>query len=207
MKTHTQAQPFSKASCAIARSKIYFKNMDLSAKIEALLFFKSEPVTVSWLSKALEVSEGEVWEALRVLEGALQGRGIQLIRKDDALIFGTNTLASELIEKIAKEELEKDLGRAALETLTIILYKGPISKTEIDYVRGVNSSFILRNLLIRGLVERMVNPHDGRSFLYRPSLDLFSFLGLSKREDLPQFVEVMAELKKFEEEFGEKREA
>jgi segregation and condensation protein B len=74
----------------------------------------------------------------------------------------------------------KDLGKAGLETLSIILYQGPISRAEIDYIRGVNSNFILRNLLIRGLIERVENPHDQRSFLYKPTLELISYLGLSK---------------------------
>ena len=97
--------------------------------------------------------------------------------------------------------MQKDLGKAALETLTIILYRAPVSKGELDYIRGVNSSFILRNLLVRGLVERSINPNDKRSFVYRPTFDLLSHLGIAKIEDLPEYESVGQEIKKFEQEF------
>jgi chromosome segregation and condensation protein ScpB len=74
--------------------------------------------------------------------------------------LGTVPEASELIEKIIKDELTRELGKSSLETLTIILYKSPIAKPEIDYIRGVNSNYILRNLLVRGLVEKISNPKD-----------------------------------------------
>jgi len=89
------------------------------------------------------------------------------------------------------------LGKAGLETLSIILYKAPITRVEIDYLRGVNSNFILRNLLIRGFIEKVVNPGDQRSYLYKPSLDLLSFLGVSKVEDLPEYVSIQEEIKDF----------
>ncbi|MBI2099909.1 MAG: SMC-Scp complex subunit ScpB, partial [Candidatus Vogelbacteria bacterium] len=78
--------------------------------------------------------------------------------------------------------------------LTIVLYKGPLTRAEIDYIRGVNSSFILRHLSIRGLVERIPNPKDARSFLYRPTFDLFQHLGLSKIEELPEYGELISQL-------------
>jgi hypothetical protein len=105
--------------------------------------------------------------------------------------------ASSLIKDLTKEELTRDLGKAGLETLSIVLYQGPISRREIDYVRGVNSNFILRNLLVRGLVEKIENPKDQRSFLYRPSFDLLSYLGISRTDDLPEYANVKKELEVF----------
>ena len=96
------------------------------------------------------------------------------------------------------------MGRAGLETLSIILYKGPINRREIDYIRGVNSNFILRNLLIRGLVERVQNTDDARSFLYKPTFEVLSFMGISKIEDLPEYVEVRREVEEIIEQ--EKKE-
>ena len=104
---------------------------------------------------------------------------------------------SPYFESLNKEELSKDLGKAGLETLSIIIYQGPISRAEIDYIRGVNSQFILRNLLIKGLIDRVDNPTDQRSFLYKPSLELFSFLGISKIEDIPDFESVKADILAF----------
>ena len=175
--------------------------MDLSSKLEAIFFYKSEPVAPRWLASHLGEKESAVWEALHELESKLKVRGIRVIFKDDSVLLATAPEAGELVEKIAKEELNKDLGKAALETLTVVLYRGPISKSEIDYIRGVNSSFILRNLLIRGLVEREVNPEDQRGFLYRPTAELFSYLGITKREELPEYNEVQSGVEKFEKEF------
>ena len=96
-----------------------------------------------------------------------------------------------------KEELSRDIGKAGLETLSIIIYRGPISRREIDYIRGVNSTFIIRNLLIRGLVEKVQAEKDQRSFLYKPTLELLSFLGVRNFEELPDYAAVRVELEKF----------
>ena len=175
--------------------------MDLPQKIEALLFFKAEPVSVSWLARALAVSEGEVWEGLAELEKLLAGRGICVIQKDDTAVLGTAPGASELVEKTLKEDLERTLGAAALEALAIIAYKGPIAKSEIDYIRGVNSSCSLRNLLIRGLIERTPSQDDKRVFLYTPSIELFAYLGITKESELPEYETVKQEIAQFEKEF------
>jgi segregation and condensation protein B len=83
----------------------------------------------------------------------------------------------------------KDLGKAGLETLSIVLYKGPISRADIDYVRGVNSAFILRNLSVRGLITKEDNK-------YKPTLDLISHLGIKHIDELPDKETILAELDK-----------
>ncbi|MDO8590756.1 MAG: SMC-Scp complex subunit ScpB [bacterium] len=171
--------------------------MTLDAKIEALLFWKAEPVTLSWLKKAFATTDEEIKKALVILEEKLLGRGLVLLFKDDEVALRTSPDVSSFIEALAKEELNRDLGKAGLETLSIVLYQGPLSRREIDYIRGVNSNFILRNLLVRGLVEKIENPKDQRSFLYRPSFDLLSFLGISRVEDLAQYKEVRQEIEAF----------
>src|SRR3989344_7743194 len=127
----------------------------LDALIEALLFWRAEPVAIAELAKNLAVSEEQTRTALIFLRGRLAERGVVLLEKDGAVMLGTHPAAAELIERLAKEELNKDLGKASLETLTIVLYKNPITRAEIDYLRGVNSTFILRHLEIRGLVEKL----------------------------------------------------
>ena len=89
-----------------------------------------------------------------------------------------------------KEELNRDLSKASLETLSIVLYKNGVSRSEIDYIRGVNSSFTLRALSVRGLVERILDPKDNRRYLYRPSFELFSFMGIKSVQELPEYGEV-----------------
>ncbi|MDD5050248.1 MAG: SMC-Scp complex subunit ScpB [Candidatus Pacebacteria bacterium] len=173
--------------------------MELDATLEAVLFFKGEAVSIKKLSQILEKNPAEIQDGLRVLEEKLKTRGIRLLRIGDEVALGTASKADEIIEKLTKEELSRDIGRAGLETLSIIIYRGPIARREIDYIRGVNSTFILRNLLIRGLVEKVQAEKDQRSFLYKPTLELLSHLGLEKIEDLPEYTRVKEEIKKFEE--------
>ena len=137
--------------------------------------------------------------AIIFLRGSLNERGITLIQLEDEVTLGTSKEASELIESLTKEELTKDIGKAGLETLSIILYQGPISRAELDYIRGVNSQFILRNLLVRGLIEKIDNPKDQRSFLYKPTLQLLSFIGISKIEDIPDFQSVKSDIENFKQ--------
>lgn len=160
---------------------------NLDKIIEATLFFKGEPVGKKKLAEILDAEKDEIEEALKILERKLSDRGIVLVRTDDDVALGTSGDVSEVIEKISKEELEGDIGRAGLETLSIIVYRGPVSRSGIDHIRGVNSSFILRNLMIRGLVERMPDPKDQRSFLYKPTLSLLSYLGISSVDKLPEY--------------------
>jgi segregation and condensation protein B len=171
--------------------------MNLSAQIEAVLFFKSEPVAVKKLAAMLKTGEDDVLSALTELETTLAHRGIALVRNGDEVELRTAPAVSSLIESLTKEELSRDLGKAGLETIAIILYKGAAKRNDIDYIRGVNSSFILRNLLIRGLIER--ESDSGRGFLYKPTTDLLAHMGVAKLEQLPEFDKVKEALASFEE--------
>jgi segregation and condensation protein B len=161
-------------------------SLALEARIEALLFFKGEAVSISYLAELLEEDQEAVLEALARLQAALADRGVVLLRNADEVLLGTAPALGPLIEKAIKEELSRDIGKAGLETLAIVLYKGPVTRADIDHIRGVNSTFILRNLLIRGLVEKFPNPHDQRSFLYRPTFDLLQHLGVASTDELPE---------------------
>lgn len=176
---------------------MYNKPVNLSSEIEAILFWKAEPVAVKKLAQLLNVDLKTVKNGLEELESALRGRGLTLVQTDDEVKLGTAKEFSPLIEQLTKEELTRDLGKAGLETLSIVLYQGPISRTDIDYIRGVNSQFILRALLIRGLVERVDNPKDTRSFLYKTTLELLSHLGVSKITELPEYEQVRKEIESF----------
>jgi segregation and condensation protein B len=171
--------------------------MNIPQKIEAVLFWRAEPVSIKKLSSLLKIDDKSTQAGLDELESLMKGRGLTLVRTDDEVMLGTAKELSSLIEQLTKEELARELGKAGLETLSIILYQGPISRTNIDYIRGVNSQFILRNLLIRGLVERIDNPKDMRGFLYRPTLQLLAHLGISKIDELPEFEKVKKEIYEF----------
>ena len=161
--------------------------MNLEQKIEAILFFKGEPVNFKKLTDILKVSEQEIKDAIFSLKENLQNRGIVLLEKDDEITLGTAPELSEMIENLQKEELSKDLSKATLETLSIVLYKNGATRAEIDYIRGVNSTFSLRALSVRGLVEKIQDPSDNRRFIYKPTFELLSFMGVTKVEELPEY--------------------
>ena len=171
--------------------------MELANSIEAILFYQAEPMKVSRLATLLKRSESEVLEAIKALEDKLSTTGLRLLTNGNEVTLGTSPDASALIEAITKEELSKDLSKASLETLAIVLYKGPLTRAEIDYIRGVNSTFILRNLLIRGLVEKVDNPNDQRSFLYKPTFQLLEHMGVTKTEELPAYHDTLSTLAGF----------
>lgn len=170
--------------------------MNLESKIEAILFWKGEPISRKKLSEilsaqaSLKVTESEVDESILKLKENLKDRGIVLLEKDKEVAFGTAPELSQLFEDLQKEELNRDLSKATLETLSIVLYKNGASRAEIDYIRGVNSSFTLRALSIRGLVEKITDPKDNRRFIYKPSFELLSYMGVKSVEELPDYVEV-----------------
>ena len=168
--------------------------MQLSAKIEAILFWKGEPISKTKLGTILSVSVKEIEAGLLALEKSLESRGVQLVTKDDEVMLATSKEVSGLIEKLIRDEIHRDLGKAGLETLALILYRGPISRSDIDYVRGVNSQFILRNLLIRGLVEKITDEKDQRRFLYKPTFDLLTHLGIKNLSELPEWQTIQDEL-------------
>jgi segregation and condensation protein B len=167
----------------------------LSKKIEAILFYLNDEVYLKELASHLNCDVEEVKEALHLLDNNLKDRGISLVIDKDKISLGTSKEFSDLIEKIAKEELNKDLSQSSLDTLSIVLYKSPITKKEIEYIRGVNSSFSIRNLLVRGLIEREASKLDERIYLYKPTLELFRYLGISKIEDMPEWNNLQDELK------------
>lgn len=170
--------------------------MKTSALIEALLFSRAEPWTTPELVKALGVTRDEVVSAVLELEGTLHDRGIHVLRADDSVTLGTHPEAHSVLEKIYKEELSKGLSKASVETLSIIMYGEEVTRGKIDYIRGVNSGFILRSLLVRGLVERRPYPRDRKRFMYTPTVALLASLGAERVEALPEYEKTHSELVK-----------
>lgn len=169
---------------------------NIESKIESILFFRNEPVSIAELSKILEASKEDVQSAIINLQKEYSSRGIVVLTNNDEVSLGTHPDNSNLIEMLQKEELSRDLGRAGLETLSIVLYRGPVSRREIDHIRGVNSGFILRALLIRGLIER-TEVSGERSYSYKPTLKLLQYLGITRIEDLPEYGNVFKKIEEF----------
>jgi segregation and condensation protein B len=173
---------------------------DRLAALEAVLFIHGEPLARKKLAKILEATPEETDALLAEYEAALAGagRGLALIKDHEKVQLVTKPQFHHVLEAFVKEELREDLTPAALETLAIVAYFGPIARSRIDYQRGVNSMFILRSLLLRGLVERFPDPAHANSFLYQASFDLWKHLGVTKKEDLPEFGKFQELLTQFE---------
>ena len=160
----------------------------LKAIIESILFISGEPVDVSRIVKIVGVEKSEVENAISMLQGEYaDGRGLAIIKKENAVQMTTNAENAEIISDLVKSGMQDGLSRAALETLSIVAYRGPISRVNMEAIRGVNCSFTLRALLLRGLLERMEDSSGGRSYLYKVSFDFLKKLGLDSIEKLPDF--------------------
>ena len=171
--------------------------MELSQKIEGLLFYKATPIKHATLLKLFDVKKEVLESTLAVLDERLQNSGIRLLQTDTEVQLVTAPELDSLIEEVRKDELKRDIGKAGAETLAIILYKGPISRVEIDRIRGVNSAFILRNLMVRGLIER---DSSGKSHTFAITSMLLQHLGVVNKTMLPDYATVLDQLERFEKE-------
>jgi len=166
--------------------------MDLESILESLLFASGEPQTVKELSALLNEKEERIQEALLKLKNyyEMEKRGLRLINNDDKWLLTTSLEALPFLSKLKKEVFEGDLSSVAAETLAIVSYRGPISRAEINEIRGVDSSYILHQLLLRELIERFPNPKRTNSFLYNISFKFLNHLGISSVKDLPNYEEL-----------------
>ncbi len=174
---------------------------DLQNKIEGLLFALGRPVSYMELAKMLSAEAGDIATAVATLKNSKQGSGVVLVDDGKMLELRASQQAAEAIERIRRDEYSREIGKAGLETLATVMYRGPLSRSEIDFVRGVNSSQTLRTLLMRGLVRRIPNPRDERSFLYEVTTEVLAQLGIRDPRDLPDYSEIKEKLTALEESY------
>jgi segregation and condensation protein B len=169
--------------------------MNLDIQLEGLLFYKASPVKISALAKLLQTDEETLKTTAITLAKRLSSGGTRLLQTETELQLVTAPELDELIEGIRRDEMKRDIGKAGAETLAIILYRGPISRAEIDRIRGVNSSFIIRNLLVRGLIAR--EQTDKRTtFSVTPAL--LAHLGVTHQSEVVEYSSVLDKLEAFE---------
>ena len=160
----------------------------LITTIEAVLFAAAKPVKLSALQKNLGVSQEVVQEAVGDIAARynVESSGIHLMQHEGAVQFVTNAAVGQDVAKFLRVEASGPLTRPSLETLTIIAYRGPITKPEIELIRGVNCSLILRNLLIRGYIDEVQDIKRLQS-VYGLSHEFLQALGVKRVEELPEF--------------------
>ncbi len=160
----------------------------LKSIIESLLFVSGEPVKIDKIAKIIGMPEAEVENAIVSLnEDYVQDRGLIVVKIKDTIQLATSSENAPFVSELVKSEIQENLSQAALEVLSIVAYRGPISRAEIEAIRGVNCTFTLRALLIRGLLERTENIKDNRRYLYNISLDFLKKLGMGSVEKLPDW--------------------
>lgn len=163
--------------------------MNLKSVVESILFSIGEPISIERLAKTLGKDKDLIKNTVGDLEKdyETENRGLRILIKNEEIQLASAPENSLYLEKLIKDELQEELTPASLETLAIVAYKGPLTRAEIEEVRGVNSSFILRNLLIRGLVERKGHPEDARAYIYEISFNFLRKLGLKSVKELPDY--------------------
>lgn len=169
-------------------------NMPLDVLVEAVLFYKGAPQKITTLKKLFDVSDEDWQRGVDKLESRLENTAIRLVKTETEIRLVTAPELSEFIEAMRKDELASDIGKAGAETLAIILYRGPITRGEIDRIRGVNSAFILRNLLTRGLITRQAVKN---TYQFETSTDLLQHLGVTDKQKLPNYKQYMDSLDEF----------
>ena len=161
-------------------------DLPLAVQLEGLLFVSAEPVTPGHLAEALDVSTSLVEAALKDLEAALASRGLRLQRSAGRVQLTTAPELAGTIERFLGLEATSHLGRAALETLAIIAFQQPVTRPQIDAVRGVNSDSMLKGLLGKGLIlESGRAEGPGRPILYSTTPEFLQHFGLNSITDLP----------------------
>ncbi len=161
----------------------------IANQIEAILFIAGKSVSYKKLSELVGTSVEDVKKALEILKDKyLSGTsGVMLMEHGGSVQFVTSPDVKDVVEEFIKDELTGEMTKPQLETLTIIAYRGPILKEELELIRGVNCSLILRNLMMRGLVE-VVKDKEGDK--YQVTMDFLRFLGVSSVEELPDYEEL-----------------
>ncbi len=171
-----------------------FTQPTLTARLEALLFVYGDSLSYKKAAEVLGVTKEEIEKVTTELRTALdaRGSGLTVMVHEDTIQLVTKSEHAGLLQQVLKAELSESLTPASLETLAIITYAGPIARAEIDYIRGVNSSYTVRALALRGLIEREADPNRGNSYIYIPSADLIRHLGVSQVAELPDYERLRA---------------
>ena len=164
--------------------------------LEAFLFYKATALTKRSVATAIGCTQEELVEYIETLRKRLDGTALTLVETERDVQLTTAPGVASFLEAVRRDDLRTDIGKAGAETLAIILYREPISRTEIDKIRGVNSSVTLRNLLTRGLIARSAKS-TAQGYLYSITPQLLTHLGISHKQALPEYAAIMNRLDTF----------
>lgn len=170
--------------------------LDLLSRIEALLFVADEPVSIRELAQVLDASESAVEEALQQLSTYYKSRGLRLQRTDRRVQLVTAPEAAPDVERFLGLDSRTRLSTAALETLALIAYQQPVTRAQIEALRGVNCDGVLRTLLSHGLIAPVGRLEQvGRPILYGTTFAFLQYFGLTDLSELPSLDVLRASMK------------
>ena len=159
---------------------------DLAQALEAILFSSNRALRVRELQQATESGATEVQAALDELQLALAGRGLMLQRQGDQVQLVTRPEVASFVRRALRPEVTGKLSPAAYETLAIVAYQQPVTKSRIEEIRGVNCDSVVANLELRNLVVEVGRgAGPGQPKLYGTTMRFLQVLGLGSLSDLP----------------------
>jgi segregation and condensation protein B len=167
--------------------------LSLQAQVESLLFVATEPIPLARLADVLEVEIDQVEQVLLILNHEYKDRGMRIQRKGRRVQMVTAPESSDVVRRLLGLELTGKLSPAALETLAIVAYRQPVTRAQIEAIRGVSSDSVLRTLLNRGLVEELGRlDQAGRPIIYGTTFDFLQQFGITSLDQLPPLKELSA---------------
>jgi segregation and condensation protein B len=165
-------------------------HLSFLAAVEAILFVAGEPVSASQIALAVDQPESMVEAALSMLAEKYRNSGLALQKSRGRIQLTTSPDQAQAVEKFLGLDTYTKLSRAAIETLTIVCYRQPITRPAIDAIRGVNSDGVIRTLLNKGLIEEVGRDETpGRPVLYATTLEFLQHFGLTSITEMPKFLQ------------------
>ena len=165
---------------------------NLASQIHAILFYTAEDMSFAALAKTLGVGIEDIAPAVAELQEALAHTGVILLVQENIVSLAVASIHSELIAAMQKDAFSKELSKAQGEVLAIVCYMGEASKTDIEFIRGVQSVYSIRALVSRGLIAPS---GTGRSVVYTPTVDMLREFGITSVSELPGFAEQSAKVR------------
>ncbi len=177
------------------------KHKEIIPTLEAIVFSEGGEIPLKEVVRVLGLTQQELSEVVDSYNRS--GGGLILVQDSKRVVMRVAGNYASAIESYRKNTLSEGISKAGLETLAIVLYKGESTASGVEHIRGVNSGYTLRQLTIRGLLNKS---KVGMSYTYIPSVELLSLLGIVKLDDVPGIEEVREQLKEFENKDNNERD-
>lgn len=171
---------------------LFINSNKLKSIIEALLFVSDKPVSIKIFKSIFNIQDNQLYEVIDELMNEYNQKksGILIIKIDDSYQMVTNPEYSDWIKIFQNFNTNNKLSEQAFETLAIIAYKQPVTKAEIDKIRGVNSEYAIKTLMDRKLIKIIGKKEvPGRPFIYGTTKEFLKLFGISSLNELPGFDE------------------